>query len=142
MPLCETPSKQQDRFNNNKAIMFHSCEQYNVADDSGPEVGAIYDAIQSIATATEVDHRFILAIMIQESGGCVRVPTSNYGVRNPGMMQDHNGDGTCNDSDGSTQGGAQPYQIQNPCPTDVITQMIRTYFPPPLPANCFPLTEC
>ena len=102
------------RFNNNKAVMFGSCSQYSQPDNSGPEIGAIYDAIQSVATATNVDNRFILAVMMQESDGCVRVPTTNWGVRNPGLMQDHNGAGTCNDND----------QVQNPCPTAVIEQMI------------------
>lgn len=97
--------------------MFASCDQFNQPNDSGPEVGAIYDSIQQIATETLVDHRFILAVIMQESGGCVRVPTSNYGVRNPGLMQDHDGDGTCN-SDITNQ-------VQNPCPTDTIMQMIR-----------------
>ena len=95
--------------------MFGSCDQFGQADDSGPEVGAIYDSIQSVATDTKVDHRFILAIMMQESGGCVRAPTSNFGVRNPGLMQDHNGGGTCNDNG----------NVANPCPADTITQMIR-----------------
>ncbi|PQE14038.1 glycoside hydrolase protein [Rutstroemia sp. NJR-2017a BBW] len=114
----------EDMFNNNKAIMFSSCGSvYGQANDGGPEVGAIYDSIQQVATETAVDHRFILAVIIQESGGCVRVRTSNShaghsdNVRNPGLMQDHNGDGTCNsDITG---------QVQNPCPTGVITQMIR-----------------
>lgn len=35
---------------------------------------------------------------MQESGGCVRAPTTNWGVRNPGLMQDHNGVGTRNDN--------------------------------------------
>ena len=61
-----------------------------------------------------MDHRFILAVIIQESGGCVRAPTTNYGVRNPGLMQDHNGAATCNENG-----------VQNPCPTGVITSMIR-----------------
>jgi len=96
--------------------MFQSCSQFGQADDSGPEVGAIWDAIESVAQATGVDHRFILAVIMQESGGCVRVPTTNYGVRNPGLMQDHNGSGTCNsDITG---------QVQNPCPSSVIHQMI------------------
>jgi hypothetical protein len=105
------------RFNNNKVIMFGSCSQYGEPNDSGPEIGAIYDSIQQVASETFADHRFILAIMIQESGGCVRVPTSNYGVRNPGLMQDHNGDATCNsDITG---------EVDNPCPTSTVTQMIR-----------------
>ena len=104
----------EDMFNNNKPAMFSSCGNNGWgANDSGPEVGDIYNAIQSAATATKVDHRFILAVIMQESGGCVRVPTSNYGVRNPGLMQDHNGDGTCHsDITG---------QIQNPCPTSEVS---------------------
>ncbi|KAH8904705.1 hypothetical protein BR93DRAFT_960804 [Coniochaeta sp. PMI_546] len=105
----------ENMFNNNKNIMFSSCSTWGVPNDSGPEVGAIWDSIQQVAGETGVDHRFILAVMIQESGGCVRVPTTNYGVRNPGLMQDHNGAGTCNENG----------NVQNPCPTGVITQMIR-----------------
>ncbi|UKZ74851.1 hypothetical protein TrVFT333_002521 [Trichoderma virens FT-333] len=82
----------ENMFNNYKNIMFSSCENIaGQANDSGPEVGAIWDGIQSAAAATGVDHRFILAVIMQESGGCVRVQTTNYGVRNPGLMQDHNG---------------------------------------------------
>ncbi|MCJ1342370.1 hypothetical protein MMC31_000552 [Peltigera leucophlebia] len=108
----------EQMFNANKPLMFASCGYNNWgADDSGPEIGAIYDSIQEVALETKVDHRFILAVIMQESGGCVRVPTSNFGVRNPGLMQCHNGDGTCNsDITG---------QVQNPCPTGAITQMIR-----------------
>ncbi|MCJ1424643.1 hypothetical protein MMC29_002531 [Sticta canariensis] len=128
-PGGSSPPKSQwcsfeDMFNKNKPIMFSSCGQYNQPDDSGPEIGAIYDSIQQIATETKIDHRFILAVIMQESGGCVRVPTSNVqvptpngGVRNPGLMQDHDGDGTCNSD--------ITHQVQNPCPTGVITQMIR-----------------
>jgi len=54
---------------------------------------------------------------MQESGGCVRAPTSDYGVPNPGMMQDHNGTATCNNG---TRGG-----VQNPCPRDMIKRMIQ-----------------
>jgi LysM domain len=53
--------------------------------------------------------------MMQESGGCSRAPTTNYGVRNPGVMQSHNGAGTCNDKG----------VIQTPCPAPVILQMVR-----------------
>ncbi|OAA70056.1 hypothetical protein LEL_09872 [Akanthomyces lecanii RCEF 1005] len=106
----------EDMFNNNKNAMFNSCSWMGVPNNSGPEVGAIYDGIQKIASETGVDHRFILAIIMQESTGCVRVHTtggSNH--RNPGLMQDHNGSGTCNDY-GS---------VQNPCPSSTIEQMIR-----------------
>ena len=105
------------RFNNNKKAMFGSCQQYKVPNDDGPEVGAIYDAIQQVAKETKVDHRFILATIMQESGGCVRVPTSNYGVRNPGLMQDHDGDATCNSD--------ITHKVQYPCPNGVILEMVR-----------------
>lgn len=97
--------------------MTSSCKQYGQPNNSGPEIGDIYNSIQTVAQETLLDHRFILAVMIQESGGCVRAPTSNYGVRNPGLMQDHNGSGTCN-SDITKK-------VLNPCPTAQILQMIR-----------------
>jgi len=50
---------------------------------------------------------------MQESKGCVRAPTTNYGVTNPGLMQSHDGTGSCNN------GG-----VQDPCPQSEITQMI------------------
>lgn len=73
-PLKQNWVSFEQMFNNNKAIMFSACgwNGWGV-DDSGSEVGAIYNAIQKIALETSVDHRFILATIIQESGGCVRV---------------------------------------------------------------------
>ncbi|KIM95740.1 hypothetical protein OIDMADRAFT_133358 [Oidiodendron maius Zn] len=79
--------------------------------DSPNEIQAIKDAIHDIQGATGVDSRFILAVMMQESKGCVRVPTTNNGVRNPGLMQSHNGAGTCANV--------------NPCPSNQVTQMIK-----------------
>ncbi|KAH8601169.1 hypothetical protein B0O99DRAFT_608181 [Bisporella sp. PMI_857] len=108
----------EQMFNNNKVIMSQSCGWNGWgADDSGPEIGAIYNAIQQIALETKVDHRFVLAVIIQESGGCVRVPTTDNGVRNPGLMQSHNGDGTCHSDRTGT--------IKNPCPDKDITLMVR-----------------
>ncbi|GAD98869.1 hypothetical protein PMAA_009950 [Paecilomyces variotii No. 5] len=114
----------EDMFNNNKVVMRTSCEGIqdhygnSVSDDSEDEIGKIWDAIEQVAQETFVDHRFILATIMQESGGCVRVSTTNYGVRNPGLMQDHDGDATCNSD-------IAPYTVQTPCPPDVITQMVR-----------------
>ena len=54
---------------------------------------------------------------MQESGGCVRAPTSDYGVPNPGIMQDHNGTTTCNNG---TEDG-----VKYPCPTEMIERMIQ-----------------
>ncbi|KAI1333123.1 putative muramidase [Xylariaceae sp. FL0255] len=80
------------------------------ANDSDDEVAGIQSAIQSVAASTGVDERFILAIVMQESVGCVRVPTTDNGVVNPGLMQSHDGSGTCAGVD--------------PCPDSEITQMI------------------
>ncbi|KAK0763278.1 hypothetical protein N5P37_004265 [Trichoderma harzianum] len=106
----------QTMFDNYKNQMFASCQNLPTpqANDSGPEVGAIWDGIQQAAAATGVDHRFILAIIMQESHGCVRVHTTANGVRNPGLMQDHNGAATCNENG----------RVQNPCPSATIYQMI------------------
>lgn len=71
--------------------------------------------IDVIAKETKLDHRFILAIILQESGGCVRVPTSNSGVRNPGLLQSHNGEGSCNDEG----------TVSAPCERSEIEEMIR-----------------
>ncbi|KAL1969792.1 hypothetical protein VTN77DRAFT_7301 [Rasamsonia byssochlamydoides] len=104
-----------DMFNNNKNAMFSGCEQFGVADDSGPEVGSIWNAIEQVAAETFVDHRFILAVIMQESSGCVRVPTTYGSVANPGLMQDHDGSATCNYGNGD---------VVNPCPQSTITQMV------------------
>lgn len=95
----------------NSAIMGETCGWNGWgADDSATEISYIKSAIQSVASASGVDERFILAIVMQESEGCVRVPTTNNGVVNPGLMQSHDGTGTC--------AGV------NPCPQSEITQMI------------------
>lgn len=95
----------------NSEVMKSSCGWNSWgADDSAEEISAINDAIQQVSGSTGVDSRFILAIVMQESKGCVRAPTTDNGVVNPGLMQSHNGSGTC---DGV-----------NPCPADQILQMI------------------
>ena len=106
-----------DMFEANKAVMKTSCSSvFSVPDNTDEEISAIQKAIESVAEATKVDHRFILAIIMQESKGCVRVHTTNFGVRNPGLMQDHNGEATCNDD--------KTKKVSIPCPDDKITQMI------------------
>ncbi|KAL7782666.1 hypothetical protein V8C37DRAFT_413868 [Trichoderma ceciliae] len=100
-----------DLWNANVPLMQQSCVWNGwVGDDSSTEIQDIANAIQESAKSTGVDQRFILAIMMQESKGCVRVPTTNNGVTNPGLMQSHNGAGTC-------------FNI-NPCPSSTINLMI------------------
>ena len=103
-----------DMFEANKAVMKTSCSSiFQLEDNTDEEIAAIQSSIDSVAEATKVDHRFILAVIMQESKGCVRVKTTNYGVNNPGLMQDHDGVASCNDG--------TPI---SPCPADTITQMI------------------
>lgn len=99
--------------------MGKDCED-NVTPNSNTETGQIYDAIQAVAARSKLDHRFILAVVMQESNGCVRVPTSYSpvpdNITNPGLMQCFEGNGTCNVK------GKTP---QNPCPTQIIWNMVQ-----------------
>lgn len=67
---------------NSRLMKFH---------DSDTEIAQIKSAIEKVATESGVDVRAILCIIVQESGGNVRVGTTSNGVRNPGIMQSHNG---------------------------------------------------
>lgn len=81
-------------FNANKPIVLQACGWLEMgAETTEQETQYIYDAIQDRANASLVDHRLILAIIMQESHGCVRVhhTTSFSGVHNPGLMQSHEG---------------------------------------------------
>ncbi|KAJ5907883.1 hypothetical protein N7495_000565 [Penicillium taxi] len=102
-------------FESNKEAMSSSCAQWDVADNSDDEIANIKSSITSVAESSGLDARFILAIVMQESNGCVRVHTTDNGVVNPGLMQSHNGEGSCNNDDG----------VQNPCPESEILQMIK-----------------
>ena len=93
-----------------------SCEDsFAVPNNSPEEIANLKSAIQSVAQSSGVDERFILAIVMQESEGCVRAPTTTWSVSNPGLMQSHAGSGTCNS--GSS--------VSNPCPMSEITQMLK-----------------
>lgn len=61
--------------------------------DTPEEVAYIEQAINRVARETNIDPRIILAMIMQESQGNVRVNTtySPDGVRNAGLMQSHNG---------------------------------------------------
>jgi LysM repeat protein len=87
--------------------------QFDANKNSEEELSFLSSSIQSVATSSGVDARFILAIVLQESNGCVRVGTTDNGVSNPGLMQSHSGMGSC----GNNQ--------QSPCPESEILQMIK-----------------
>ncbi|KAL8889609.1 MAG: hypothetical protein Q9215_003117, partial [Flavoplaca cf. flavocitrina] len=85
------------RFTTNIPLIISSCRLFHVTPNTLDEILSIHRAILTISAATNTDARFILAIILQESNGCVRVPTSFYSLRNPGLMQSHNGPATCNE---------------------------------------------
>jgi hypothetical protein len=102
-----------EMFEANRDTMANSCTQWNVPNNSDDEIDNISAAIKEVSETSGVDARYILAIVIQESNGCVRAPTTNYGVTNPGLMQSHNGLGSCNNG-----------EVLSPCPYAQIKQMI------------------
>ncbi|KAF7186000.1 hypothetical protein HII31_12663 [Pseudocercospora fuligena] len=84
----------EDMWNNNLDTLQNSCGWLDYGEnDSTEEIQDIYNAIQDRANASLVDHRLVLAFVLQESKGCVRVPNtkSSGGVKNTGLMQAHNG---------------------------------------------------
>jgi len=75
----------------NLPILSTSCSWWNQEENTPHQLEMMRNYTQMVARASHVDHRAILAIILQESGGCLRVPTTNNGVVNPGIMQSHNG---------------------------------------------------
>ena len=59
--------------------------------DSDSEISLIKQAIERVARESGIDVRAILCTIVQESGGNVRVGSTENGVHNPGLMQSHNG---------------------------------------------------
>ncbi|KAJ2982947.1 hypothetical protein NQ176_g1050 [Zarea fungicola] len=92
-------------------VISKSCSSFGQANNSPAESADLKSAILSVAQSSSIDPRFILAIVMQESNGCVRAPTTNYGVTNPGLMQSHDGASSCFNT--------------NPCPQTEIQGMIQ-----------------
>lgn len=118
-PSAGWPSEDQwasfdDAWTANEPTIKISCSQFGQQDPSDQEVADTKSAIESVAAESGVDSRFILAIMMQESKGCVRVPTTAWSHENPGLFQSFQGTGTCNpDGTGIV-----------PCPASTIKQMV------------------
>ena len=98
-------------FKINSALMKTSCANNGFSANNSPtEIANIGKAIQTVGKNNGVDPRFVLAVVMEESAGCVRVPTTvspDGTVRNPGLLQDHNGTGTCAN--------------RNPCPASEVS---------------------
>ncbi|KJK78319.1 hypothetical protein H634G_06492 [Metarhizium anisopliae BRIP 53293] len=71
------------------------CNWQNFQPNSEEETAELKSAIQSVGQSGGVDPRFILAIVMQESNGCVRVGSTANAVKNPGLMQSHEGPHSC-----------------------------------------------
>lgn len=111
-PSMPAWSSFDELWNANMYTMQNSCKWIKASPNNSPtEIAAIKTAINQLSRETGVDNRFILAIVMQESAGCVRVKASSNAVRNPGLMQSHKGSGDC--------------EGVSPCPSSQITQMIR-----------------
>lgn len=108
----------EDMFSANKPTIMTSCTEFSEQNNSEQETADLKSAILSTGTSNGVDPRFILAVVMQESKGCVRVYTTNNGVVNPGLMQSHDGSGSCNSG-----GPGGPGLV--PCPQSQILQMIQ-----------------
>lgn len=103
------------RWNRNVANMQISCDQWQVARNSPSELTKLRKAIARVSKEASLDPRFVLAIVIQESQGCVRVPTTFGSHANPGLMQSYNGNGSCNTGN----------RVKTPCPYSEIHRMIK-----------------
>ena len=101
----------------NEPTISISCTQFGEKNNSPQENSELKSAIQSTGSSAGIDPRFILAVVMQESKGCVRVITTDNGVINPGLMQSHDGTGSCNPGGVGGPG-------MDPCPSTQITQMI------------------
>lgn len=99
----------------NKPTIALSCKYYKKENPKEPEIKTIIDGVNAAATSTGVDPRIILVMIMQESNGCPRVPTTESGatatgasVTNPGLMQTHKGI-SC---------------TEHPCPKEKIHKMV------------------
>ncbi|KAK1093993.1 hypothetical protein LTR48_001191, partial [Friedmanniomyces endolithicus] len=104
--------------------MSSSCSQFGQPNNSPAEIADIKSAIQSVGQSSGVHPRFILAIVMQESVGCTRVWSTSYSVINPGLMQTHQGTGSCNTALAANGVVIKPGVASVPCSSSSITQMI------------------
>lgn len=93
-----------------KPMLGQNCDTaFKVPNNTPEDTENIRKALLSQSKVGGVPSTFALALMMQESLGCVHVPTTANAVQNPGLFQAHDGNGTC-------------YQKAT-CSADEITQM-------------------
>lgn len=101
-------------FTKNKPTMQTSCKTVDQQEnDTGSEIDDMKAAIEASSSSTGVAKEFILAVIMQESSGCVRAKTTpNPGApngSNPGLMQ---------------SAGTTSCFGTSPCPKNKINKMI------------------
>lgn len=85
-----------DLFTAYEPIMGQTCTSaFGVPNTPASALPVLQAALLSESQAAGIPPEFALAIMMQESLGCVFVDTTNNGVINPGLFQDHDGNATC-----------------------------------------------
>ncbi|TAQ89314.1 hypothetical protein B7494_g2359 [Chlorociboria aeruginascens] len=115
-----------------------SCDyiQSTGAGDSAAQIQDIYNAIQQVAESSLVDHRFIFATIMQESGGCVNVITTQNPdpsqPNNPGLMQSDGGSSFVGNSASASAQAASIIQMiidgtQGTAQGDGLVQCINQY---------------
>ncbi|KAK3626769.1 hypothetical protein LTR56_019587 [Elasticomyces elasticus] len=114
-----------DLFEINKPMMKGSCTKYDQPNNSDDEINDLKSAVWSVSQSSSIDPRYILAVVMQESFGCVRVWGTVGAHLNPGLMQSHGGTGTCNTAVGYGGKLGEAGTASNPCSSDQITQMIK-----------------
>ncbi|KAF1946895.1 hypothetical protein EJ02DRAFT_298564, partial [Clathrospora elynae] len=88
----------------------NSCRNNGWAENNDEsELQAIKSSIVAESTSSQIPKEFILAVMMQETGGCVRAPTTTFQLPSPGLMQ---------------SGGTASCAGVTPCPADKIQAMI------------------
>lgn len=95
----------------NQEILKSGCSSLEAELNKPEDIQAIHDAVVKVAEESKLEPSFILAEMLQESLCCVRVKTTEYSHKNPGLMQSYMGTGTC---------------VQKAeCPASTILQMVK-----------------
>jgi len=104
-------------WNANVKLMKEGCRNaFDQDDNSDDEIADIKSAIEDESAESGLPKQYILAVMMQESVGCVRAPTTAVTHSNPGLFQSHDGKGSCNTG---------PDGVLNPCPSSMIRQMVK-----------------
>jgi hypothetical protein len=105
-----------DLRNVNLPTIQKSCEKEGWGQNNDEtETRAIRDSIVEESKKSGIPEELILAVIMQESKGCVRVITTRWSHDNPGLMQSA-GQATCNPF-----GANKP---TTPCPVNTIHQMV------------------